>query len=204
MFPLKDGVVTIGRDPASDIQIDSLAVEPQHARLVINGDSCTLSQGKHDNKTYVNHTPVKEQVLAHNDIIRIGKHVLVYHEDALVNSDDTAAEITAPPVAETFSTSTAAKEQPKTPIETNGWLQVMNGKMLGKTFKLRSGLTDLGKLGMLPALIALRSGGYFISNLADDDSISVADETIGDKSHPLHDGDLIKLGKVTLQFHIQT
>lgn len=204
VYPLKDGLLTIGRDPGSDIQIDSLAVEPQHARLIINGDTCTLSQGKHDNTTYLNHVPVEEQVLEHKDIIRIGKHVLIYRDDEmLIETDETPTAIVTAAESEPQLATAIIEEQPAPSIPTNGWLQVMNGKMLGKTFKLKSGLTDLGQLGMLPALIALRSSGYYISSLADNDNVSVADEEIGDKSHPLHDGDMIKLGKVTLQFHLQ-
>ncbi len=205
VYPLTDGPLTIGRDAGCDIQIDSLAVEPQHARLMIQDNIATLTQCKHDNITYLNHKPVEEQVLEDNDMIRVGKHVLLYHDDdALVEKDDVNLDVIAQPVVQaTPPVNHIAKQQPKLSKATNGWLQVMNGKMLGKTFKLRSGLTDLGKLGMLPALIALRSGGYFISNLADDDSLSVADKNIGDTSYPLHDGDVIKLGKITLQFHIQ-
>ncbi len=200
VFPLQDGVLTIGRDPGCDIHIDSLAVEPQHARLMVQDNIHTLTQSNHDNTTYLNHKPIQEANLQNNDVIRIGKHVLIFHEeDNLVEKKQTPI---TPPVSFSQEPTVVAKQissrQPK-----NGWLQVISGKMLGKTFKLRSGLTDLGKLGMLPALIALRSGGYFISNLADNESLSVADKEIGNESHPLRDGDVIKLGKVTLQFHLQ-
>lgn len=204
VYPLKDGVVTIGRDAGCDIQIDSLAVEPQHARLMVDGHTCSITQNKHDNATYLNHKPIQEASLQNKDIIRIGKHVLVFHDnDVLVEKNSSAVNVTSP----TFhkeTTTPAVKEQIKSTTSTNGWLQVMNGEKLGQTFKLRSGLTDLGKLGMLPALIALRSSGYYISSLADnDDNLFVSDQTVGSKSHPLQDGDLIKLGKVTLQFHLQ-
>jgi len=205
VFPLKDGLVTIGRDSGNDIHIDSLAVEPQHARLVINDGNCTLFQGKHDNTTYLNHKPIEEHQLEHNDIIRIGKHVLIYNngDDLGVDNNTPKANNIVKPDNEKVAVNASNLKQPNSIIPTSGWLQVMNGKMLGKTFKLRSGLTDLGKLGMFPALIALRSSGYYISSLADTDDVSVADEDIGNKSHPLHDGDLIRLGKVTLQFHLQ-
>lgn len=205
VYPLQDGVLTIGRDPGCDIHIDSLAVEPQHARLMIQGDKFILTQTKHSNATHLNHKPIEEAHLENNDIIRIGKHVLMFNlDETLVEKSKPASNIAKPTYSQQSSTVTSiSKEHIDTDPLNHGWLQVMNGKMLGKTFKLRSGLTDLGKLGMLPALIALRSSGYFISNLADSDTLSVANQTIGDKSHPLHDGDLIKLGKVTLQFHLQ-
>lgn len=195
VYPLQEGLYTIGRDSGCEIQIDSLAIEPQHARLIIKDGVCTLSNSNHENITYLNHKPVNEQVLEDKDIIRVGKHVLIYRDDEIIAEDNTE-----PATAVLANSPITKQSQPG--ITNSGWLQVINGKMLGKTFKLRSGLTDLGKLGMLPALIALRSGGYFISSLADDGNLSVADKTIGDKSHPLHDGDVIKLGKVALQFHL--
>ena len=200
MFPLQEGVYTIGRDPGCDIHIDSLAIEPQHARLLCKAEQCILHDGKHDNHTFLNHRPIDEHVLQNNDQIRVGKHVLSFRNDDIATAPgQTSISIDALPT----KPADHIEEQPQPHTVRNGWLQVMNGKMLGKTFRLQSGLTDLGKLGMLPALIALRSTGYYISKLADDDMLSVADKEIGDKSHPLRDGDVIKLGKVTLQFHLQ-
>jgi len=204
VFSLQNGLLSIGREPSCDIHIDSLAVEPQHARVVTRDNLCTISQCNSDTPTFVNHKPIDEYVLAHNDIIRIGKHTLRYLDGVQASSDhkDPVEPIMPDvktgkhfpyPVDET-------KEKPATMIA--GWLQVMSGKNLGRTFKLHSGLTDLGSLGMSPVLIALRHGGYFISNLTEDNSLSVADQEVGEKSHPLHDGDLIKIGKLTLQFHL--
>lgn len=204
-YPLKDGLFTIGRDPGCDIQIDSLAVEPQHARLIVQDKIITLADGRHDNSTYLNHKPISEQVLKNNDVIRIGKHVLIYSDRVMATERKSVPTSihTSTNVQSPTTINAATSEQAKSKVENSGWLQVMSGKKLGRTFKLRAGLTDLGKLGMLPALIALRSSGYFISNLADDNNLSVEDKTIGEKSHPLHDGDVIKSGKVTLQFHLQ-
>ncbi len=205
IYPLQDGVLTIGREPGCDIHIDSLAVEPQHARLMVQGEKFVLTQTKHDNTTLINHKPIEEAQLQNNDMIRIGKHVLMFRlDDSVVEQNKSDSNIAKPSAPEQApSVPSVNEDQVESNTPNHGWLQVMNGKMLGKTFKLRSGLTDLGKLGMLPALIALRRSGYFISNLADSNNLSVSNKAIGDKSHPLHDGDLIKLGKVTLQFHLQ-
>lgn len=205
VFPLEDGLVNIGREPSCDIHIDSLAIEPQHARIVVRDKLCTISQGNSDNPTFVNHKPIDEYVLQDNDIIRIGKHTLRYRdEDLQAPLDNEQTEFTTTPpqtVEQPIAASVKKTPKPTNPI-TAGWLQVMSGKNLGKTFKLQSGLTDLGTLGMAPALIALRQGGYFISNLTQDNELRVADQSIGDKSHPLHDGDVIKIGRLTLQFHL--
>lgn len=192
-------MLSIGREPSCDIHIDSLAVEPQHARIVVRDNIFTITQSNPDNPTFVNHKPIEEHVLEHNDVIRIGKHTLKYHDETLqVPIED------APPTFTTMPSDVI--EQSPGVIEAtaiiDGWLQIMSGKNLGKTFQLKSGLTDLGKFGMSPALIALREGGYFISNLTKNDLLCVADKDIGESSHPLHDGDVIQIGKITLQFHL--
>ncbi|MCK4742847.1 MAG: FHA domain-containing protein [Sulfuriflexus sp.] len=201
VFPLEDGLLNIGREPSCDVHIDSLAVEPQHARLVIRDKLCTLTQSNTENPTFVNHKPIEEHVLEHNDVIRIGKHTLKYRDETLQVplEDEQAISATPTPIPEAIKQFSEAIKI--APIN-DGWLQVMSGRNLGKTFQLKSGLTDLGKLGMSPALIALRENGYFISNLTDDDPLSVADKDIGETSHPLNDGDVIKIGKLTLQFHL--
>jgi len=193
--------MSIGREPSCDIHIDSLAVEPLHARIVNRDNTSTITQSSPDNPTFVNHKPITETILEHNDIIRIGKHTLRFRDEVLPTSiDKEQTEFTATPVESSSRPTATAIEA--TPEPSAGWLQVMSGKNLGKTFKLHSGLTDLGTLGMTPALIALRRGGYFISNLTQDNKLSVADQDIGEKSHPLQDGDLIKIGRLTLQFHL--
>ena len=205
VFPVEEGLLSIGRDDGCDIHIDSLAVEPQHARIMLHNDTCTLTQGKHDNPTFVNHKPIQEHVLEHNDMIRIGKHTLQFRDEHIQPQpqEEQRAQVNIPTPVEPKPSSVVIKQAPAEPItEIDGWLQIMSGKNLGKTFKLRTGLTDLGKLGMAPALIALRRNGYVISSLTDNDKLSVDDREVGNESYPLNDGDLIKIGKVTLQFHL--
>jgi len=203
VLPLEGASIAIGRDVGQDVQIDSLAVEPEHAKINFLDQQWHLLQGDHDNTTFVNHKPVQKHLLQNNDLIRVGKHTLLYRDDdipvaegfTLTGNEDIAPEQhISPQQPDVKSTSQATQ---------SGLLQIMNGKNLGKTIKLQSGLTDLGQLGMSPALIALRSDGYFISNLTKDYTLSVGDHEIGDKSWPLHDGDMIKLNQLTLQFHLQ-
>jgi len=203
VLSLEEAGISIGRNSGQDIQIDSLAVEPEHARIKYHDQQWLLIQGDHENTTFVNHKPVQKHILQNNDLIRIGKHTLQYRDtDMLVTEsndfsghNDIIQDTHILPMEPDLSLTTQASR--------TGLLQIMNGKNLGKTIKLQSGLTDLGQLGMTPALIALRSDGYFISNLAKDYTLSVGDHEIGDKSWPLHDGDMIKLDQLTLQFHLQ-
>lgn len=188
---IKDGPMTIGRDPSCDIHIDSLAVHPLHARLMTRDGRTTLQDSDSPDGTFVNHQRVDELELSDKDIIRVGKHVLRY----ILTNDLTL------PHAETDIDDTPVSPAKEKDNRT-GWLQILSGKHLGKTVKLKSSLTDLGKQGLQPALIALRNEGYFISSLSSDE-IRVGDNSIGETSHLLNDGDMIHIGETQMQFYLQ-
>ena len=197
VIPLHDGLMTIGREPSCDIHIDSLAISPQHARILLRDGECTL-QNVAGEEIFINHQPVNEQTLQNNDLIRIGKHTMRY--TSMAEAPPQIETSTASTIVEPVSESTPTPQ----PVISNseGCLQVLNGSNLGKTIKLRSGMTDLGKVGIAPVLISLRRDGYYIANLGKDDNLHVGDESIGEKSWPLKDGDLIQIDKLKLQFHL--
>jgi pSer/pThr/pTyr-binding forkhead associated (FHA) protein len=195
LIAIKEGTMTIGRDPACDIHIDSLALQPVHARLITNNDSSVLHNDSGEEGTFVNHKPVYEHKLADDDLIRLGKHVLTYHvEDIVTHEPGFVTEVAEPPPP-------PPAPSPKKK-QTRGWLQILSGKNLGKTLKLKSGLTDLGKHGLQSALITRRSDGYHISKLGNDD-ITVGNNDIGEKSWLLRDGDMIRIGSTQMQFYTQ-
>lgn len=199
VIPLRDGLTTIGREPSCDIHIDSLAIAPQHARLIMRDGQCTL-QGTTGEETFINHQPVTEHVLENNDLIRIGKHTLRY-----ASAGEMPREVahTSSASAESPTPAPAPAAQPVAPLNREGSLQVLSGSHLGKMIKLRNGMTDLGKLGIAPVLISLRRDGYYIANLGEADNVSIRDVYIGAKTWPLKDGDLILIDKLKLQFHLE-
>ena len=187
VIPLHDGLMTIGREPSSDIHIDSLAVSPQHARILLQGGKCVL-QNNTGEETFLNHQLVSEQALEDNDLSE---------GDALPEIDHLAPVSTPEPATDVPAATPAVNTHKE------GLLQVLSGANLGKTIKLRSGMTDLGKAGLAPALISLRRDGYYIANLGEDDNLLIGDENIGEKTWPLMDGDLIQIDKLKLQFHLE-
>ncbi len=196
VIPVKEGPMTIGRDPSCDIHIDSLAVQPLHARLFTSEGKSSLTDTDTPEGTFVNHQRIDEVELEDKDIIRVGKHVLKYIED-----DDSHAD--EPPEPQPQPAPVDVAPQPAAVEEVrHGWLQILSGENLGKTVKLKTGMTNLGKQGMPPALIALRNEGYFISSLGDDE-ITVGSERIGEHSHLLKDGDMIHIGNTQIQFYLQ-
>lgn len=190
-FPLRTGNWSIGRDKDCDLSIDSLAVSPVNAYLNYADGIATLEAKPDSADVYVNHQKINKHALIDNDMIRIGKHTLVYSVDDfedVIASRDTGPE-TEPEVS---------------PIEhKSGWLQILSGANMGKTIQLKTSLTDLGKLGMKPVLIARHRDGYYVSNLSNDVSLKVNDTNIGEQRTLLEDGVMINVGNIQLQFYLQ-
>ena len=72
-----DGEVIIGRDPGSHMVIDHPSVSGRHARIRQENKSLYLSDLGSTNGTFVNEDKVVDCQLAHQDWIRIGKHVVI-------------------------------------------------------------------------------------------------------------------------------
>lgn len=196
-FTFNDGLFTIGREMGCDIHIDSLAIQPLHARVICRKGICTLQDTSKVNDTFVNHKPVKEHCLQADDLIRVGKHTLRFSLEKPASS--TVENI----ILSSSSETRAEKTKPRHNGNVPGWLQFLSGRYLGKTINLKASLTDLSKHGIDKTLVAHRQEGYFISNLGNENSIQVANIDIGEKSWPLQDGDLIQVGSTKLQFYLE-
>ena len=82
------GSVLIGSDPKCTVHIDSLAIQPQHARLDTQGDTSVLVDLDTEAGTFINNAPIKKQMLKDGDVIRIGKHLLTYHYESVPLEDE--------------------------------------------------------------------------------------------------------------------
>jgi hypothetical protein len=69
--------IVIGRDPASQMVIDHPSVSGRHARVRQSGKGLYLTDLGSTNGTYVNEDKVVDCQLAHQDWVRIGKHVVI-------------------------------------------------------------------------------------------------------------------------------
>ncbi|MEJ2451889.1 MAG: FHA domain-containing protein [Gammaproteobacteria bacterium] len=63
VFPLQQGVTFIGNDPACLIHIDSLAVEPKHARIEVQGQDAILFDMSGEEGTFVHQEKISEYKL---------------------------------------------------------------------------------------------------------------------------------------------
>ena len=198
IFPVLKGSMMIGSDPSCTICIDSLALQPQHAQIdTVENDSIIRDLGTEEG-IFIGAAKIEGMhPLKDNDVIRIGKHTLIYSY-----SEDITSETDA--VVENI---TAAEEEAPIKIEakekTQGWLQIMSGSNLGKTMSLNKAMTNLGKPGVSTAVIAKRHDGYFISQLEGNYPLLIKNKELGASSQQLADGDTIQIGNIKMQFYLE-
>lgn len=183
IFPLLEEEIVIGREPACQIHIDSLAVQPMHACIRREADDqFRLIALQDEDLIVIDDKPHEEYILRDGDHFQIGKHTLGF-------SSDRGAVVAEPvdmPAAETKT----------------GWFQIMNGSNIGRTIRLERALTRVGKTGKRSAMISRRDDGYYISHLEGSKPPRVNDEPIGSRSQILCEGDRVKLGGLELQFFV--
>ncbi len=78
LFPLIDGVLSIGRELSNHLAIDDGLVSPQHCEVTLGSDRCVLRDLGSLTGTFVNGLPVLERPLAHGDQIAIGGSVFLF------------------------------------------------------------------------------------------------------------------------------
>lgn len=184
IFPITAAELLVGRDAGCGIHIDSLAVQPRHARIFEDNGTYRIESLQPQEPVLVNHKPITEPtVLRDGDLIQVGKHTLNFSSE---------------PAGEGLQINRAAA--PTRPLV--GWLQIMSGSHLGRTIRLDRAMTRLGKTGKDSAIIARREDGYYISHLEGDTPPRVNDESVGDSSPRLNAGDRVHIGKLELHFYL--
>jgi pSer/pThr/pTyr-binding forkhead associated (FHA) protein len=195
VYPVLPGEMFIGHDAGCKIHIDSLAVEPRHARLFTEDNVTVLEDLGSEGGTFVNQAPVEKHTLQHNDTVRVGKHTLTFSFQEHVELQ---------PEPEVPTVAPAIEEPGDAPQDVRpAWLQIMSGQNLGKTISLNRSMTNLGKPGVANAVIARRQDGYFLSHLEGKQPPLVGDKPIGDETVKLDDGDVIQIGNIKMQFYFE-
>jgi pSer/pThr/pTyr-binding forkhead associated (FHA) protein len=113
--------MSIGRAKDNDIVVENLSVSRNHARIRFHNGKYVLTDLNSANGTFVNGQRQTKVELAHNDLIQIGKHTLVF-----INQKMTEQQLNP--------------EQPGQPI-----LQVTNGKLAGTQYLITKFETKIGK-----------------------------------------------------------
>jgi pSer/pThr/pTyr-binding forkhead associated (FHA) protein len=73
---------TVGRLPDNTVIIDNPAVSSHHACIVRDGDNYILEDLQSRNGTFVNGQRVSRQALQGGDVVLVGKHTLVFDQNA--------------------------------------------------------------------------------------------------------------------------
>ena len=77
---LREGVLSIGRDPQCDIFLNDMTVSRSHATIEVSKDGCIIRDSHSFNGVWVNDRSVDVCLLKTGDVIQIGAFCLVYRE----------------------------------------------------------------------------------------------------------------------------
>jgi len=80
-FPLTKGVVSVGRLPDNDIQVDNPAVSGHHAMIYWDEDHFVVEDNNSLNGTLVHSERVTKRRLKDGDSISVGKHTISFSDD---------------------------------------------------------------------------------------------------------------------------
>ncbi|NIR61636.1 MAG: FHA domain-containing protein [Gammaproteobacteria bacterium] len=196
VYHLEPGETLVGRAPDAGVRIDSLALQPRHARIRWDGAHATV-EDLSGGELLINHRRVQQGELSHGDLVQLGKHTLQVAAEEQAPEETARAEPAAPP-APAPDTQTGAEAASKA-----GWVQFLTGEKLGRTLRLDRGLTRIGRPGETSAVIARRDDGYHLSHLEGERRTRVGGEPLGETARVLHDGDIIEVGGTRLLFFLE-
>ena len=189
----ENGIVHIGRDETNDLTIDSLAVAPAHAVLIVADDGCTIKQLNDEFPLIINGKKVKKCSLNDNDMISMGKHEIIFNTVA-------SANVFNPPIDEDLKLLNQEIDgEQHSPVAN---LQFMSGNNIGKVLQLKKPMTRLGHDGNGVIAISKRKEGYFVSVLENSGTITVNNEPLNDKSLKLNTNDVLVIDNTSLQFFL--
>lgn len=192
----ENGIVHIGRDETNDLTIDSLAVAPAHAVMIIRDDDCTIKRLNDNFPLIINGKQTKASNLNNNDTISMGKHDIIFNTTKSVDILPQSANLIDKDVE---SLNQEIDNALHLPVAN---LQIMNGYNIGKILHLKKAMTRLGHSGSGVIVISKRKEGYFVSTLENIGTITINNEPLNDKSHKLNHNDVLVIDNTSLQFFL--
>ena len=197
----ENGVIHIGRDDTNEIVVDSLAVAPAHAAVVMKDGSCMIKQLNEKFPLLINNLAVKEWALQNNDVIDVGKHYITFSVTESVLNHQPQAQISASEKDIDLQALNHKLDQSAKQQEAN--LQIMDGPHIGRILPLKKAMTRLGHEGAGVVVIARRKNGYFVSALQGHDGLAVNKEPLGENTVLLKHNDIIEVDKTPMQFFLE-
>lgn len=214
--PLDREQFTIGRKPDNDVVIDNPAVSGHHAKLSRVQAVYFLEDLGSTNGTFVNEKKIDKRQLKDGDRVTIGKHVLLYEDEAKglalppAQAVDTDKTMILDTQRHRELLKTEQTMQPK-PKERIGVLQVLSGGTDKKEYHLTGRIVLIGSQDgstvkltgwfapKVAAMISRRPAGYNISLSEDGKKVLVNGTPIQGRAD-LKDGDLLEVAGVKMSF----
>lgn len=193
-IPLKQGDMTVGRRPGSDVLIDNLAVSGNHASIFTVGDDSFIQDLESTNGTLINNKRITKHHLKHGDVVTIGKHSLVYvsPKAAKTATDEFAKTVVINP----------SKPVPK-PEDKTGAIFILSGANSGKRIDLTKSVTNLGRLGKPAGVINRTGADYVLAAVKGGEIPKLNGKPVSPTGEPLKHGDIIEVGDSRLQFNLK-
>lgn len=192
----ENGVVHIGRDETNDLTIDSLAVAPAHAVIVIRDNDCSIKQLNDEFPLIINGEATKACNLNNNDMISMGKHAIIFSATETVETPTVFNDLIDQDVKSLNREIDGGLRSP------SANLQVMNGANIGKILPLKNAMTRLGHAGNGVIAISKRKDGYFVSVLENSGTITLNNAPLNDSSLKLNTNDVLVVDNTSLQFFL--
>ena len=192
----KNGIVHIGRDETNDLTIDSLAVAPAHAVIIIGDDGCVIKQLNDEFPLIINSKKVKKCSLNNNDVISMGKHDIIFNT---IESATPPDAFNNPIEDDVKLLNQEIDSELHSPVAN---LQFMSGSNIGKVLQLKKSMTRLGHEGNGVIAISKRKEGYFVSVLEHKGTITVNNEPLNDNLLKLNTNDVLVIDNTSLQFFL--
>lgn len=189
---LKQGDMSVGRRPGSDIQIDNLAVSGNHATIVTIGEESFIQDLESTNGTFINGRKITKHHLKHGDVVTIGKHSLTY-----------VSQTVQKPVDDFVKTVVLNGQPTETPPERAAAIFILSGANSGKRIDLTKAVTNLGTMGKSAGTIKRKDDGYVLMAVAGGDVPKLNGKSVVPAGEALKNGDIIEIGEARLQFHLK-
>ncbi len=189
---------TIGRRPYNDVVIDNLAVSGEHAVIQMAGGVATLEDLGSTNGTYVNGKSVKQQVLADEDVVEVGKYKLKFLDREGVSAAVplSGGSTGSMPMGMDSGLMSAPQDQPARGPR----VKVLTGSAAGREMELTKVVTTIGKPGLCVASITRRAHGFDLAQVDGDQVATINGVALDAGPVTLKSRDQIDLAGIRLEF----
>lgn len=222
---MRQGDMSIGRRPGSDILLDNLAVSGTHATIFTVGNDSFVQDLNSTNGTLVNNKRISKHHLVNGDEIVIGKHTLSYVDEnaARAPSDLAKTMIITPQKFEEMAANAAENAQaardaenppldadkpaPAAPVHAGmriGSIFVLSGANSGKRIDLVKSTTNLGRAGKMAGVIIRNGVGRYSLLPGGDGSTPILNgKPVPGRGEELKNGDIIEVAGSRMQFYLK-